>query len=128
MNRAFQMIPLSLLVLVTGSALAQDRSDAAAAGIPDIVRQPLLPPNRAAVEQVARTAAADVVVLADGIGAGFRRGMVLTVSRGNAAVAELIVVAVGENRTAALITSLSEGASIQAGDIASIKTISTRTR
>jgi hypothetical protein len=89
---------------------------------PAFVNGPLHSPNAARVQSVHSADKADFVILNDGAMAGFDIGMVLTASRGNQAIAELLIIETMRDRAAALILSLSEGHTLQAGDDVRIKT------
>jgi hypothetical protein len=67
----------------------------------------------------------DLVLLGHGFDAGLRQGMVCRVTRGNADVAEILLVEVRPTCSAALITSLAPSRSIRAGDTAAIKILKT---
>jgi len=68
---------------------------------------------------------ADLVLLGNGFNAGLRQGMVCRVTRGNADIAEILLVEVRPTCSAALITSLAPSQSIHAGDAAAIKILKT---
>lgn len=77
----------------------------------------------APVVAVQPTRVADVVLLGAGFDAGLRQGMVFNVSRNGARVAEIVLVELRPRACAALILQLVPGQSIQAGDIATVKTL-----
>ena len=96
---------------------------AAQAAVPAFVGETLYSPNAAVVSEIMPTLAADVVILAGGLKQGLRRGMVCRVTRGPQVVGELIIIESRSDRSAGLILELVEASTIQAGDIARIKTI-----
>lgn len=90
---------------------------------PAFVEESLYSPNAAAVAEVVPALAADVVILDGGLEQGLRLGMVCRVTRGLRSVGELIIIESQSDRAAGLILNLVEDSTIQAGDIARIKTI-----
>ncbi|MFP4068772.1 MAG: hypothetical protein ACOCVJ_00560 [Verrucomicrobiota bacterium] len=93
------------------------------AGVPGFVGEPAHSPNAARVAKVVPSLDADVVVLNGGREQGFRLGMVCSVRRGLRSVGELIIIESRSDRSAGLILELVDDATIQAGDIARIKTL-----
>jgi hypothetical protein len=93
------------------------------AEVPAFVQGSLYSPNAATVADVMPTLAADVVILAGGLEQGLRRGMVCRVNRGPNQIGELIIIESRSDRSAGLILELVEASTIQAGDIARIKTL-----
>jgi hypothetical protein len=79
--------------------------------------------NAAPVLEVMPTLAADVVMLGGGLNEGLRRGMLCRIVRGAETIGEIIIIESRSDRAAGLILDLSGTTSIQAGDIARIKTI-----
>jgi hypothetical protein len=79
----------------------------------------------AAVVGVRPTRVADLVLLGAGFDAGLRQGMVCRVTRGEAEIAEVLLVEMRDRASAALILSLAPRQSIRAGDIATVKTFKT---
>ncbi len=77
----------------------------------------------APVVTVQATRVADVVLLGAGFEAGLRQGMVCRITRGNADIAEVVLVDLRPRAGAALILQLAPGQSIRAGDIATVKTL-----
>ncbi|HTB64007.1 MAG TPA: hypothetical protein VK737_10515 [Opitutales bacterium] len=71
---------------------------------PDWVDAPLVPTGHAHISRIAE-GQADVVVLDGGLYQGFRNGVLCVIMRKDAAVAQLVVVATEEDRSAALITN-----------------------
>jgi hypothetical protein len=68
---------------------------------------------------------ADLVLLGRGFDAGLRQGMVCRVTRGDADIAEILLVEVRPTCSAALITSVAPKQSIHAGDAAALKILKT---
>ena len=91
--------------------------------VPAFVKESLYSPNAAPVAEVMPTLAADVVILDGGLEQGIRRGMVCRVSRGLRSIGELVIIESRSDRAAGLILELVDDSTIQAGDIARIKTI-----
>jgi hypothetical protein len=79
----------------------------------------------AEVAAVQPTRVADLVLLSSGFNAGLRQGMVCRISRGTTEVAEVLLVELRPNCSAALILSVAAKQSIRAGDAASIKILKT---
>ena len=115
--RTISTLPSSLLfgALLAGSALHGE--------VPAFVKESLYSPNAAPVAEVVPTLAADVVILDGGLEQGIRRGMVCRVSRGLQSIGELVIIESNNDRAAGLILELVDDSTIQAGDIARIKTI-----
>ena len=90
---------------------------------PAFVKESLYSSNAATVAKVTPTLAADVVILDGGLGQGIRLGMVCRVTRGLQSVGELIIIESRSGQSAGLILELVKDSTIQAGDIARIKTI-----
>ena len=90
---------------------------------PDFVKESLYSPNAATVAKVTPMLAADVVILDGGLEQGIRLGMVCRVTRGLQSVGELIIIESRSDQSAGLILELVKDSTIQAGDIARIKTI-----
>lgn len=96
------------------------------AGVPAFVKESLYSPNAAPVAKLVPTLAADVVILDGGLERGLRLGMVCRVTRGlqsQQIIGELIIIESRSDRAAGLILELVKDSTIQAGDIARIKTI-----
>jgi hypothetical protein len=91
--------------------------------VPAFVKESLYSSNAASVVEVVPTLAADVVILDGGLEQGLRLGMVCRVTRGVRSVGELIIIESRSDRSAGLILELVEDSTLQAGDIARIKTI-----
>jgi hypothetical protein len=69
------------------------------------------------------TRVADLVLLGRGFDAGLRQGMVCRVTRGATEIAEVLLVELRPNCSAALILSVAPRQSIRPGDVASIKVL-----
>ena len=91
--------------------------------VPAFVKESLYSPNAAVVAKVTPMLAADVVILDGGLEQGIRLGMVCRVTRGLQSVGELIIIESRCDQSAGLILELVKDSTIQAGDIARIKTI-----
>ena len=91
--------------------------------VPAFAKESLYSPNAAVVAKVVPTLAADVVILGGGLAQGIRHGMVCRVTRGLQSVGELIIIESRSDQSAGLILELVKDSTIQAGDIARIKTI-----
>ena len=91
--------------------------------VPVFVKESLYSPNAATVAKVTPMLAADVVILDGGLEQGIRLGMVCRVTRGLQSVGELIIIESRSDQSAGLILELVKDSTIQAGDIARIKTI-----
>lgn len=91
--------------------------------VPAFVKESLYSPNAATVAIVTPMLAADVVILDGGLEQGIRLGMVCRVTRGLQSVGELIIIESRSDQSAGLILELVKDSTIQAGDIARIKTI-----
>ncbi len=79
----------------------------------------------AAVVGVRATRVADLVLLDAGFDAGLRQGMVCRVTRGDADIAEVLLVELRDHLSAALILSLSPTQAIRTGDLVAVKTFKT---
>lgn len=93
------------------------------AEVPAFVSEPFYTPNAAPVAEVVSMDAADVVFLDGGLQEGLRLGMVCRVLRGDRSIGELIIIESQADRAAGLILNLVADSTIQAGDVARIKTI-----
>jgi len=93
------------------------------AEVPAFVKESIYSPHAATVSTVAPALAADVVSLDGGLEQGMRLGMVCRVSRGAQSIGELIIIESRSDRSAALILELVDDSTIQAGDIARVKTL-----
>ena len=108
------------LMILFGAMFA---SSAVHGDAPDFVKESLYSPNTATVAMVTPMLAADVVILDGGLEQGIRLGMVCRVTRGLQSVGELIIIESRSDQSAGLILELVKDSTIQAGDIARIKTI-----
>jgi len=79
----------------------------------------------AQVVVVQSTRVADLVLLGHGFDAGLRQGMVCRVTRAGAEIAEILLVELRSTSASALIVVQSDGQSIRAGDVASVKILKT---
>ena len=79
----------------------------------------------AKVIDIQATRVADLVMLNAGFDAGLRQGMVCRVTRGRTEIAEVLLVELRPNCSAALILNLSPKQAIRAGDTASVKILKT---
>ena len=113
--------PLSLASLFLFGAMFA--GSAVHGEVPAFVKESLYSPNAATVAMVTPTLAADVVILNGGLEQGIRLGMVCRVTRGLQSVGELIIIESRSDQSAGLILELVKDFTIQAGDIARIKTI-----
>jgi hypothetical protein len=77
--------------------------------------------NAAVVVAVQATRVADLVLLDHGFDAGLRQGMVCRVTRGATEIADVLLVELRPNCSAALILSVAPKQSIRGGDAAAIK-------
>ena len=117
----FQHTPLTLATLfLYGTIFAGSAVDGE---VPAFVKESLYSPNAATVAKVTPMLAADVVILDGGLEQGLRLGMVCRVTRGLQSVGELIIIESRSDQSAGLILELVKDSTIQAGDIARIKTI-----
>jgi hypothetical protein len=105
---------LSLVVAFTGAASLQ-----AAVSVERSV-------GAAKISQVVALPATDLVVLDAGFEAGFRQGMVCSVTRDGKSVGELLLVDLRARVASALILDLVPGLGLQSGDQVVVKTVSTR--
>jgi len=90
---------------------------------PSFVNESIYSSNAATVSTVVPSLAADLVILEGGLEQGMRLGMVCRVTRGRQSIGELIIIESRRTRSAGLILALVDNSTIQAGDIARIKTI-----
>jgi hypothetical protein len=110
-------------LFLLGAMLATSFVTSAQGEVPAFVLESIYSPNAAPVAEVVPTLAADVVILDGGLKQGIRLGMVCRVTRGPLSVGELIIIESRSDRSAGLILELVEDSTIQAGDIARIKTL-----
>ena len=117
----FKHTPLTLATLFL--LVTMFASSAVLGEVPVFVKESLYSPNVATVAKVTPMLAADVVILDGGLEQGIRLGMVCRVTRGLQSVGELIIIESRSYQSAGLILELVKDFTIQAGDIARIKTI-----
>ena len=117
----FKHTPLTLATLFLFGAMFV--GSAVHGEAPAFVKESLYSPNAAIVAKVTPMLAADVVILDGGLEQGIRLGMVCRVTRGLQSVGELIIIESRSDQSAGLILELVKDSTIQAGDIARIKTI-----
>ena len=102
-------------VLLAGSVVRAE--------VPAFVKESIYNPNAATVSAVVPSLAADVVILDGGLAQGLRLGMVCRVTRGSQTIGELIIIESRSDRAAGLILELVDDSTLQAGDIARVKTL-----
>ena len=90
---------------------------------PAFMRTPLSPEYRSAVARVYEGADVDLVVFQDGIRSGFANGMLCQAWDGSLLIADMILIAVEQDRSVALITQLYSSQTIQSGNTVRVKTI-----
>ena len=93
------------------------------AEVPAFVKESIYSPNAATVSTVVPALATDVVFLDGGLEQGMRLGMVCRINRGTQSIGELIIIESRSDRSAGLILELVDDSTIQAGDIARVKTL-----
>jgi hypothetical protein len=93
------------------------------AEVPAFVKESIYSPNAATVSTVVPSFAADVVILDGGLEQGMRLGMKCRINRGKQSIGELIIIESRSDRSAGLILELVDDSTIQAGDIARVKTL-----
>jgi len=93
------------------------------AEVPAFVKESIYSPNAATVSTVVPALAADVVILDGGLEQGIRLGMVCRINRSTQSIGELIIIESRSDRSAGLILELVDDSTIQAGDIARVKTL-----
>lgn len=74
-----------------------------------------------AVVEIASGPVADLVVIGQGLEAGFRTGMICRVERASVEIGELLLVEVRPTCASALISSLPAGQSFRVGDLVTVK-------
>lgn len=115
-QRLSKLVSLFLFgALVAGSVVR--------AGVPAFVKESIYSPNAATVQTVVPSLAADVVILDGGLEQGISLGMVCRIHRGAQQIGELIIIESRSDRSAGLILELVDDSTIQAGDIARVKTL-----
>ena len=113
------MLSTVLRLVAVGAALAGAVSSRAAVSVGRSV-------GSARVTQIARTSAADLVLVDAGHEAGFRQGMVCAASRDGQKVGELRLVDLRPRAASALILDLQSGRGLQPGDLVAVKTVSSK--
>jgi hypothetical protein len=108
---------LAFLTMATGLHASLSRVN------PAFVEESLTPSGRTYVLEVAVTAQADIVLLANGLDQNFRTGALCEAIRGESVVAELVLVAVTDTHAAALIVSASDDVILVPGDFIKLKTV-----
>jgi len=93
------------------------------AEVPAFVKESIYSPNAATVSTVVPALVADVVILDGGLEQGIRLGMVCRINRSTQSIGELIIIESRSDRSAGLILELVDDSTIQAGDIARVKTL-----
>lgn len=93
------------------------------AEVPAFVKESIYAPNAATVSAVVPALATDLVILDGGLEQGLRLGMVCRINRGLQSIGELIIIESRSDRSAGLILELVDDSTIQAGDIARVKTL-----
>lgn len=119
------LVGLALFVLSLPADAEPIVAEPAAADpeIPDFVFSSLYSPNRGVVYGVYEGRHADLVLVAGGFDSGFRSGMVCNVRAEGNDIAEIIMVDVRENTSAALIRDLKPENVIVPGQSVRIKTV-----
>ena len=115
--KLFCLLALSGAVL-SGSIVVENER-------PNFVKESIFSPNTATVASVVPSLNADIVVLDGGLEQGLRHGMVCSINRGFLSIGELIIIESRSDCSAGLILELAEDATIQTGDIARVKVITT---
>lgn len=85
-------------------------------GRPAFIDQPLEPVGFAVVQSVMAGSSADLVLLAGGLSAGYRSGMVAKVERESAPIGQILIVEATADQAVALILELAPGQTIQSED------------
>jgi len=117
---------ITAALFLLGTMLTSGLVSAVHGEAPAFVKESIYSSNAAPVAEVVPTLAADVVILDGGLEQGIRLGMICRVTRGpqsSRIIGELIIIESRSDRSAGLILELVEDSTIQAGDIARIKTL-----
>lgn len=117
--------PIKLFCLLALSGVALIGSIVVETDRPNFVKETIFSPNTATVAAVVPSLNADIVVLDGGLEQGLRHGMVCSINRGFLSIGELIIIESRSDCSAGLILELAENATIQTGDIARVKVITT---
>jgi hypothetical protein len=115
-----QFIACMHSLLLGGALLLAGHLNAAR---PAFVERPLEPSYSAKLVAVDSLPSADIVFLGGGLRDGLQAGMVCEVSRGQQLSGQIIIIEVSSTQSAALITTLQQHSTLQAGDIARVQTI-----
>jgi hypothetical protein len=113
MRSRFSLLAALLLALTGAVAARAGISVERSVGAAPIVRIATLPE-------------ADLVVLGAGLEVGLRQGMVCSVLRRDEQIAEVLLVDMRPRAATALILALAPGRTLQPGDVATVKTVSSR--
>ena len=119
----FRQIKLLCLLALSGAVLSS--SPIVEAERPNFVKETIFSPNTATVASIVPSLNADIVILDGGLVQGLRHGMVCSINRGFLSIGELIIIESRSECSAGLILELVEDATIQKGDIARVKVITT---
>lgn len=98
------------------AALLGLASTLAAVERPAFVTAAVVDAGMSEVSDILETDSGDFIILRNGLNAGYQRGQVLEVIRGNQYVGSIVLIAVEEVAAAAMIRDLAPNATIQLGD------------
>lgn len=125
MSFASTLRQIKLLCLLALSGAVLSSSPIVEAERPNFVKETIFSPNTATVASIVPSLNADIVILDGGLVQGLRHGMVCSINRGFLSIGELIIIESRSECSAGLILELVEDATIQKGDIARVKVITT---
>ena len=125
MSFASTLRQIKLLCLLALSGAVLSSSPIVEAERPNFVKETIFSPNTATVASFVPSLYADIVILDGGLVQGLRHGMVCSINRGFLSIGELIIIESRSECSAGLILELVEDATIQKGDIARVKVITT---
>ena len=125
MSFASTLRQIKLLCLLALSGAVLSSSLIVEAERPNFVKETIFSPNTATVASIVPSLNADIVILDGGLVQGLRDGMVCSINRGFLSIGELIIIESRSECSAGLILELVEDATIQKGDIARVKVITT---
>ena len=125
MSFASTLRQIKLLCLLALSGAVLSSSPIMEAERPNFVKETIFSPNTATVASIVPSLNADIVILDGGLVQGLRHGMVCSINRGFLSIGELIIIESRSECSAGLILELVEDATIQKGDIARVKVITT---
>ena len=125
MSVASTLRHIKLLCLLALSGAVLSSSPIVEAERPNFVKETIFSPNTATVASIVPSLNADIVILDGGLVQGLRHGMVCSINRGFLSIGELIIIESRSECSAGLILELGEDATIQKGDIARVKVITT---